>query len=215
MAVMASARGISFKQILVATDLSPASLASLPYVVSIAQRFGATVFVAHVIPISVYETARPQSMQAVTTECRAGAQEKLKEITGELRAQGIEARTLLGEGDVGVVLSSWIDEHGFDLMAMGTTGRSGVRKLVLGSMAEEMIRVAECPVLTVGPEVSNEAPSALNNILCATDFSPGRSACGIVRAFACRTRRITADHRPCKACGRGAGIRTCITAATQ
>ena len=172
MAIMTSARDISFKQLLVATDLSPASLLSLPYVVAIARRFDSTVFVAHVIPMFVYETARPQSIQAVTTECHAGAQEKLTEITGKLRAEAIEARTLLGEGDVGVVLSEWIDKHRFDLIAMGTTGRSGVRKLVLGSMAEEMIRVAECPVLTVGPEIYNEGPSALKDILCATDFSP-------------------------------------------
>lgn len=156
---------------MVATDLSPASVRSLPYVVAIAQRFGSTVFVAHVIPLEIYGVARPQSLEAVTKEAHAGAQEKLSELVGQLRKQGVEARTLLGEGDVGIILSEWIQEHHFELIAMGTIGRSGVRKLVLGSMAEEMIRDAECPVLTVGPEISGEAPSGLKTILYATDFS--------------------------------------------
>ncbi len=86
MATMTSARDISFKQMLVATDLSPASLRSLSYVVAIARRFDSTVFVAHVIPMFVYETACPQSIQAVTAECHAGTQEKLTKITGKLRA---------------------------------------------------------------------------------------------------------------------------------
>lgn len=171
MATKTSAPPISFRQMMVATDLSPASIRSLPYVVAIARRFGSTVFVAHVVPLEIYGAARPQSMEAVTKETQAGAQEKLAEIVGKLRAQRVEARTLLGEGDVGVVLSEWIHEHHFNLIAMGTTGRSGVRKLVLGSMAEEMIRDAECPVLTVGPEISSEAPAGLETILYATDFS--------------------------------------------
>jgi len=170
MATNTSAPPIGFRQIMIATDLSPASIRSLPYVVAIAQRFGSTVFVAHVIPLEIYGVARPQSMEAVTKEAQAGAQEKLAEVVGQLREEGVEARTLLGEGDVGVILSEWIHEHHFELIAMGTTGRSGVRKLALGSMAEEMIRDAECPVITVGPEISGEAPG-LETILYATDFS--------------------------------------------
>ena len=171
MATKANALPISFRQILVATDLSAASVLSLPYVVAIARRFGSTIFVGHVIPLMIYGAARPQSMEVVTKEARAAAREKLAEIVGRLRAQTVKARTLLGEGDVGVVLSDWIHEHHLELIAMGTTGRSGVRKLVLGSVAEEMIRVAKCPVLTVGPEISNEAPAGLGIILYATDFS--------------------------------------------
>jgi nucleotide-binding universal stress UspA family protein len=172
MATNTSAPPISFRQIMIATDLSPASIRSLPYVVAIAQRFGSTVFVAHVIPLAIYGVARPQSLDAATKEAQAGAQENLTEIVRKLRTQGVEARTLLGEGDVGVILSEWIHEYHFELLAMGTTGRSGVRKLVLGSMAEEMIRDAECPVLTVGPEISSEAPAGFETILYATDFSP-------------------------------------------
>jgi nucleotide-binding universal stress UspA family protein len=166
-----SAAPIAFRHIMIATDLSPASVRSLPYIVAIAQRFGSTVFVAHVIPLEIYGVARPQSLEAVTKEAHAGAQEKLAELVGQLREQGVAARTLLGEGDVGIILNDWIHEHHFDMIAMGTTGRSGVRKLVLGSMAEEMIRDAECPVLTVGPEISSEAPAGLKTILYATDFS--------------------------------------------
>jgi len=101
------------------------------------------------------------------------AQEKLDTYSAELKEQGIPAQTLLAEGDIGVVLPRWIEKNHIDLVAVGTTGRSGVRKLALGSIAEEIVRDAECPVLTVGQAVASTAGTrvALRGILYATDFS--------------------------------------------
>lgn len=171
MTTKTSAAPISFRQLLVATDLSPASVRSLPYIVGIAQRFDSTVFIAHVIPLLIYGVARPQSLEAAAKEVQEGAQEKLAAIAAKLRAQGIETRTLLAEGDIALVLPEWVREHHIELIAVGTTGRSGIRKLALGSTAEEIIRIAECAVLAVGPETSEESPAELQRILYATDFS--------------------------------------------
>jgi nucleotide-binding universal stress UspA family protein len=60
-----------------------------------------------------------------------------------------------------------------DLVVMGTSSRGGLSKVLLGSTAEEIIRVAPCPVLTVGPHVTAEASVGVRSIVCATDFSLG------------------------------------------
>lgn len=173
MTITAKAAAVKLERILVATDLSPASLWSLPYVIDIARKYRSTMFVAHAIPLGTYVVARPPSFGAIEEECRRSAQEKLEAYSSELKEQGIPAQTLLAEGDIGVILPRWIKKNHIDLVAVGTTGRSGVRKFALGSIAEEIVRDAECPVLTVGQAAASTAGTkvALRGILYATDFS--------------------------------------------
>ena len=69
-----------------------------------------------------------------------------------------------------------IEEKAIDLLVIGTRGRGGVRKLALGSVAEELLRVAPCPVMTIGPQVENAAftrEAGFHTILFATDFGKG------------------------------------------
>ncbi len=85
--------------------------------------------------------------------------------------RGVKHRELLKEGDVSQVLSELIDELGIDLLVLGTRGRGGLKKLLLGSVAEEILGYATCPVLTVGPHVSGlGAATNLKQILYATDL---------------------------------------------
>jgi nucleotide-binding universal stress UspA family protein len=173
MAVTAKATAVKLKRILVATDLSPASLWSLPYVIDIAKKYGSTVFVAHAIPFGTYLVARPQTFTAIEEECRLGAQKKLDTYSAGIKEQGIPAQTLLAEGDIGIVLPEWIRKNHIDLVAVGTTGRTGVRKFALGSIAEEIVLDTECPVLTVGQSAASIPGTtvAFRGILYATDFS--------------------------------------------
>lgn len=164
---------VKLNRILLATDLSSASLWSLPYVTEIANHCDSTVFVAHAIPFGTYAVARPESFDRVEEECWRGAQEKLDNICAALEHQGIRAKTLLTEGDIGAIFPQWVKKHRIDLAAVGTTGRSGVRKLFLGSVAEEIVRHADCAVLTVAqPSTSSPGTAvSLRTILFATDFS--------------------------------------------
>ena len=77
------------------------------------------------------------------------------------------------EGGVWLVLKSVIDEKKIDLLVLGTRGRTGIGKFFLGSVAEEIVRQAHCPVLTVGPHSPSEPPreGRFRQILYATDFS--------------------------------------------
>jgi nucleotide-binding universal stress UspA family protein len=78
---------------------------------------------------------------------------------------------LLGEGNVADVLEEWVQTYSADLVVVGTISRAGWGKVVLGSVAEQVIREATCPVLTVGPQVTTLASDGVHSIICATDFS--------------------------------------------
>lgn len=78
-------------------------------------------------------------------------------------------------GQVWEVLAALIQQHDIDLLVLGTRGRRGLKKLVLGSVAEQIFRQAACPVLTVGPHVAGDGMAEVKfaRILFATDFSSG------------------------------------------
>jgi nucleotide-binding universal stress UspA family protein len=83
---------------------------------------------------------------------------------------GINTEVLIEEGDVHSRLENAIQQHNTDLVIIGTRGRTGLAKMVLGSVAEEIFRTVACPVLTVGPH-SDAAKANIREILFATDFA--------------------------------------------
>jgi len=93
--------------------------------------------------------------------------------------QGIKHQEFIkeneGEGDVARVLSELMRHLQTDLVVLGTHGRGGMKKVLLGSVSEEIVYSALCPVLTIGPGVSQKRipESTLRRILCATDLLPG------------------------------------------
>jgi nucleotide-binding universal stress UspA family protein len=76
-------------------------------------------------------------------------------------------------GNVTTALCQMIEEHDIDLIILGTSGRTGIRKLLIGSVAEEIFRRATCPVLSIGPlaALASEPKAEFRRILFATDFS--------------------------------------------
>ena len=201
MCATTTSTAITLKNILVATDLSPASVLSLPFVTAISQQYQSTVHLAHVIPFGTFRVARPESFDAVEVECRDYASAELDRFAARVKTQGVPVQTLLGEGDVALVICDWIDHQAIDLLAVGTSGRTGLRKLALGSIAEELIRVAPCPVVTFGPSLSTGAPACIRSVLYATDFSAssiraGMYACSLARRNNARflVLHVTQEH---------------------
>ena len=165
---------IRLRTILCATDFSSISEAALLYAVAIARRYDSQIYVAHVICPDAYQLVPPESFGAALAQAHRYAEQKMGEllVSGQLRA--IPHQVLLGEGELWGVLSNMLAEHEVDLVVVGTHGRTGIRKLLLGSVAEEIFRLAPCPVLTVGPRAHRKVPAqaALRHILYATDFTP-------------------------------------------
>ena len=150
---------ISLKNILFATDFSETSEAALPYAAAISRRFGSTLHAAHVLSdtnvLMMTGGVDYVSMGTLYEDAHTEAKEKLDQLSARL--EGIPHRNYVRHGQVWRNLEAIVVENGIDLIVVGTHGRTGLGKLVLGSVAEDILRHAMCPVLTVGPKVSGHA----------------------------------------------------------
>ena len=141
-------------RILVPTDFSATADAALEYAFGLAERFGASVQLLHVLDDPfVYEGMSPEAYIAEAPMIRSAmlkeAREKLRHRAGTREPHGasIEAEVLFGHG--ARTIAEYAAERGVDLIVMGTHGRTGIAHLVIGSVAERLVRTAPCPVLTV------------------------------------------------------------------
>jgi nucleotide-binding universal stress UspA family protein len=163
---------IALKNILFATDFSQCSNAALPYALSVARRYGATLHAAYVMPTDAdLLFMSPENWTAVAEEEDKRIQGCIEQLEHQL--QGLPHDVLTPRGKVSDALVQIIEAREIDLLVLGTHGRTGVRKLVMGSVAEESFRRAACPVLSVGPNVSCKPNGEIQfqHILFATDFS--------------------------------------------
>jgi nucleotide-binding universal stress UspA family protein len=165
-----------FKNILLATDFSPAAKKALEYAASLARRYGSSLYLTHVITVDGYPLASPEyavsSLQNVHDRARQGFRDLLK--SGELIE--LPFKVLIQEGNFWHSLEELIKSYEIDLLVVGTHGAGAVEKVLIGSGAEEIFRKAKVPVLTVGPSITNDPLYEIEfkNILFATDF--GKSA---------------------------------------
>ncbi len=169
-AVQARTR-ITLKNILFATDFSQAADAAAPIAIQIARRYGAKVYGVHVNRFDDYTVAAPNAWAAMAE----AAEKETKEDAGRLneQLQGIEHEVVIGEGNLWEVLSNLISEKEIDLVVVGTRGRTGFGKTLLGSVAEQILRQSPCPVLTVGPHVNpwSDEYVKMREIVYATDLA--------------------------------------------
>ena len=176
---------VSLRNILYATDFSAVSEAALPYATAISCRYGSMIHVAHIIPESnlPVRPGAPDSstLGVIYEDAPTVAQETMLQLTRRLK--GFPYETHIRHGQAWEVLAEIIRENEIDLLIAGTHGRTGVGRLVMGSVAEEIFRHVSCPVLTVGPKVrttmqsKNETGASATDInfqqiLYATDFTP-------------------------------------------
>lgn len=163
---------IQLKNILFATDFSPASRLTIPYALELAKHYGAKLYALHVRPPVVNPMTPPVSWKGLEEAANRESEQQRKELLTALA--GIQSEILLNEGDLWSNLEAIMEAVKIDLIVMGTRGRSGVVKLLLGSTAERIFRQAPCPVLTVGPHSLGEPKRGgeFSRILFATDFSP-------------------------------------------
>jgi len=177
MNTVAVGKRIALKNILFATDFSPCSNVALSYALSVARRYGATLHAAHVMPTEADMLyLSPESWQAASEEENQIVSRYVDQLENQLR--GLPHRVLTPRGRVADALAEVVEACQIDLLVLGTHGRTGVRKLLMGSVAEEVFRRAACPVLSVGPNVFRKPhrEAEFQGILFATDFSPASLA---------------------------------------
>ena len=165
---------LSLKHILVATDFCPISIVALRHALGIAGRYHSAVSLLHVIDPSVYGLAGPDGISADTEN----SQRDLERVEASLRSdgslEGLRFDSRVSAGPVWQTVADTIDEKHSALLVLGTHGRTGFGKLVLGSVAESAFREAPCPVLTVGPKAlrSKSSGAQAKHFLVPTDLSP-------------------------------------------
>jgi nucleotide-binding universal stress UspA family protein len=172
MQALETMKRVAIRNILLAMDFSPESEAALQYAEAVARRFDSKLFVAHVIEPSE-DTYVPGGGGLVTYQMvKYDARKELDRL--DKRLEKFPHEMILKRGEAASVLRDLTTTVSADLVVLGTHGRSGIRRLVMGSVAEEVFRQAPCAALTVGPKVTSDAPREIDfpHILYATDFSP-------------------------------------------
>lgn len=172
---LSSVPRFELKHILVTTDFSECSVHALRQAAAIARLHGSELLVLHVVPKEpmIENSLEPATWEWEDVIRQAKSQMATAETTDVLA--GIPHQLLVEHGSLEDILLSLIEDHDISLVVVGTHGRSGFKKLLMGSVAEEIFREAECPVMTIGP---SENPALLSHgrfqsIVLATDFSQG------------------------------------------
>ena len=139
-----------FKNVLFATDFGPSSKRAETLAIEVAQRFGAKLTVVHVYEIPSYVYAGvPYTPADLVTPIREGAREALDQDIAAIRTKMPDAVALLRSGYAADEILKVIKETHADLIVLGTHGRRGVPRALLGSVAEKLVRTSPIPVLTV------------------------------------------------------------------
>ncbi|MGA8220090.1 MAG: universal stress protein [Candidatus Acidiferrales bacterium] len=167
---------IQFKNILFATDFSTAANAAAPFAAELAKRYGAKLYALHVRPPVVNPATPPLTWRGLEEAAELEDEDHREQLIKAF--PGVKPEIEIREGDLWANLGDIFEEKNVDLVVIGTRGRSGIAKFVLGSVAEEIFRLSPFPVLTVGPNVlaAGRRAGEITRILFATDFSPESGA---------------------------------------
>lgn len=162
--------GVSLKNILVATDFSASSVSALASVVPIAQASDSVIHILHVIRPPEIAIAAPDAEEDMSKQIRLDAQRQLGPL--ETVVGAVPHRMWVREGDVWASIEDVIRSEHIDLVAVGASGKSDFKKLLVGSVAEEVIRKATPPVLSVGPHAlrNSGGASPLPQLLYVTNL---------------------------------------------
>lgn len=144
---------IRIKRVLVPTDFSRMSELALSYAVSLAARDGGALHLLHVVDDAVFAAAYADGLYVELPSLRnraiEEAERKLAEVVAAVKTANLDVTSEVVVGKPAPSISRKAEERGTDLIVMGTHGRSGLAHLMLGSVAERVLRMAPCPVMTV------------------------------------------------------------------
>ena len=167
---------LQLKRILFPTDFSRRSERSLDVALEFADRFGAELHMLHAIVLHADDPNDPAHLFPDPEEIRR----RLEEIADRRMSRSLDSRSDRGVTVVrarrrGIstapVILEHADEIGADLIVMSTHGRRGIEHILLGSVTEEVVRLAPCPVLTVRADAEVEESPTIRSILVPVDFS--------------------------------------------
>jgi nucleotide-binding universal stress UspA family protein len=143
------------RRILVATDFSPHARAAADAAAVLARAFDSQVLLLHVIPLTLYSEvashmgARTFPLADFEAQVRGRAQRDGDQELARLRDDGTEARLLMADGTAAPEIVRVAQEHDCDLVVVGSHGRTGLMRLAMGSVAENVVRLSAAPVFVM------------------------------------------------------------------
>lgn len=147
---------LSFKKILVPVDFGESSKQALEVAIGLARQFDAELTLVHTWEIPVYGYGAMEfSAMDMLTPIQAAATEQLAALVAEVKRQLPEVKSVLARGVAWREVLSTIEQTKPDLVVMGTHGRRGVGRAILGSVAEKIVRMSPIPVLTVRSKIAD------------------------------------------------------------
>jgi nucleotide-binding universal stress UspA family protein len=150
------AMAIEIQRILVPVDFSDHTPALLDWSIHLAAEHGSRIVLLHAyhLPVEFQQLEGAYLPPDFWTSVKTEAQEQLGQLAESVRARGIEVETVVCEGYAATAIIEEAERREADLIVIGTHGLSGLKHLLLGSIAERVVQKAPCPVLTVKTAVS-------------------------------------------------------------
>ena len=142
---------LPIKKILCPTDFSEPSDMGMKAAVEFAEQFSAELLVVHVISPMPMVSSSTAYLPQIIEGLRESAQKGMEDLFTEIIPQNIRAGYQIVDGSTAETIVKMAVEEDADLIVIATHGQSGWRKFVFGSVTEKVMRIAECPVLTIRP----------------------------------------------------------------
>lgn len=144
-----------YEEILVPTDGSPAADAAIEHAVDLADQYDARLHALYVVDGASYSSLEAGS-EIVIEALEAEGEEATERVAKAAEEAGVEAVTTVTTGTAYRTIREYVEENDIDLTVMGTHGRQGLDRYLLGSVTERVVRTSEVPVLTVRQESEAE-----------------------------------------------------------
>jgi len=147
-------RKIAFKRIVAPVDFSNSSKEGVNYALKLASRFGAKLFLIHVINWQHHLTSEGVVLYdeaGFLKSLRATSEQEMSDFVRKIDSDGVAIETAIKTGFPDEQICNYAEKKSADLIVTATHGRTGLRHVLIGSTAEHVVRYAKCPVLVVVP----------------------------------------------------------------
>jgi nucleotide-binding universal stress UspA family protein len=161
---------LRLKNILVTTDFSKESAVALSFAVELCRQHGAKLVVLHAVPGDPFGSGPINPLHGHNEEVQLAKQEMVRFAEKE-KLGALQHQEFVMQGDIWDVIRTAARDNEVDLIVLATHGRTGIKHIMMGSVAEQVFRNAICPVMTIGPHVTGLEGGRFRKILYATDFS--------------------------------------------
>jgi nucleotide-binding universal stress UspA family protein len=185
-----------FRNILLPTDFSDCARQAIPYATGIARKYESKLHLCHIVTPAPFVIGAPEAAPAMYESRAENSRKELENLLCAEEREGIATDNVVATGSLNETIRRIIQEREIELVIAGTHGRTGIRRLFLGSVAEEICRVVTCPVMTIGPWFLPRREMRIRRILFPTDLSDESTSVisSMVSLAACYNASITVLH---------------------